>query len=311
MSSNFMWDYILSICKISYNNGRLVVKWILHRITNQSEIERICTIQRRGYHQTVQFASSLRLSKQLKTVTSIIFYPKPFTIPRILPLIIETKKLPEHVQPSVALCLHDLRIVNLICDKIDSYKKLKYSESNKEHVMEQLELLWNHLNPELRRSQDFICGDWSEIGFQGKDPTTDFRGMGLLGLYQLVYFSRTRTDAARRVLLDSNHPRRFIPFAVTGINISAFLLELLQDCKLHRYLLHNLPDIRELNDNPTTTAIEKNVIESGVNLINDVYCDIFEALMRLWVERDPPNVMSFQSIFKEFKESTASKFTAI
>ena len=28
---------------------------------------------------------------------------------------------------------------------------------------------------------------WQEIGFQGKDPATDFRGMGILGLYCLQY----------------------------------------------------------------------------------------------------------------------------
>ena len=28
---------------------------------------------------------------------------------------------------------------------------------------------------------------WQDIGFQGKDPATDFRGMGVLGLYCLQY----------------------------------------------------------------------------------------------------------------------------
>ena len=28
---------------------------------------------------------------------------------------------------------------------------------------------------------------WQEIGFQGKNPATDFRGMGVLGLYCLQY----------------------------------------------------------------------------------------------------------------------------
>ena len=27
---------------------------------------------------------------------------------------------------------------------------------------------------------------WTQIGFQGEDPMTDFRGMGMLGLDQLV-----------------------------------------------------------------------------------------------------------------------------
>ena len=31
-----------------------------------------------------------------------------------------------------------------------------------------------------------ITDQWIEIGFQGKDPSTDFRGAGMLGLEQLL-----------------------------------------------------------------------------------------------------------------------------
>lgn len=31
------------------------------------------------------------------------------------------------------------------------------------------------------------CSQWTEIGFQGNDPMTDFRGMGQLALDQLMY----------------------------------------------------------------------------------------------------------------------------
>ena len=32
-----------------------------------------------------------------------------------------------------------------------------------------------------------ISKQWQELGFQGDNPATDFRGMGLLGLQCLVY----------------------------------------------------------------------------------------------------------------------------
>ncbi|XP_062601459.1 uncharacterized protein LOC134263166 [Saccostrea cucullata] len=38
---------------------------------------------------------------------------------------------------------------------------------------------------------------WEEIGFQGRDPSTDLRGVGLLGLLHLIYLLR---DAKRQVL---------------------------------------------------------------------------------------------------------------
>ena len=32
-----------------------------------------------------------------------------------------------------------------------------------------------------------ISKQWQDIGFQGNNPATDFRGMGLLGLKSLLY----------------------------------------------------------------------------------------------------------------------------
>jgi hypothetical protein len=37
-----------------------------------------------------------------------------------------------------------------------------------------------------RQIKDRISNEWQEIGFQGSDPATDFRGAGYLGLKQLL-----------------------------------------------------------------------------------------------------------------------------
>ena len=62
----------------------------------------------------------------------------------------------------------------------------------------------------------------------------------MLGLQQLVYFSKAHPADARKVLLVANHPRRYFPFAATGINISAFVLELVRSRRMHRSLLQSL-----------------------------------------------------------------------
>ena len=46
--------------------------------------------------------------------------------------------------------------------------------------------LWNSLRPETKL-ESRISKQWTEIGFQGDDPMTDFRGMGMLGLQNLVW----------------------------------------------------------------------------------------------------------------------------
>lgn len=56
--------------------------------------------------------------------------------------------------------------------------------------------LWN-LATDSRSSRD-----WGVMGFQGKDPATDFRGAGVLGLHQLVYIAETRTPVVRQHLVE-------------------------------------------------------------------------------------------------------------
>lgn len=45
---------------------------------------------------------------------------------------------------------------------------------------------------------------WQQIGFQGKDPSTDFRAMGLLALDNLYYFAEKYNENAQRILKASH-----------------------------------------------------------------------------------------------------------
>ena len=79
--------------------------------------------------------------------------------------------------------------------------------------------------------------DWGMIGFQGSNPATDFRGMGMLGLLQLHYYSNWNGGtSAKNALTTANHSVRYFPFAATGINITKFCIELLRECRLHHFL---------------------------------------------------------------------------
>jgi hypothetical protein len=70
----------------------------------------------------------------------------------------------------------------------------------------------------------------------GKDPSSDFRGMGVLGLHQLVYFSEMREHDSKLILLESNHSRRFFPFAATG-TYTLMTLPLAQNKLLNNLLI--------------------------------------------------------------------------
>ena len=109
-----------------------------------------------------------------------------------------------------------------------------------------------------------ISKRWSDIGFQGTDPSTDFRGMGLLGLvnlqlvfffkdlylsfeldvtqYYFIYFSYFVTnmnDVARSVYSKSLNPKYGYPFAIVGINISSWIYKLLLDGHLKTHFFNN------------------------------------------------------------------------
>lgn len=312
-------DFFFTIVGKLFDVSRQTVKWLLHYITKQCEIERICrsTGYRSRIEQSLALGSSIKRSKQLKSIGSIIFYPKPFTIPRVLPLIVTVKKINEQDNTvlKVTSCLNDIRVVNMIYDKLESLKKLKYNEQTKEMVHSQLDELWSRLKPDIMRRRDssgsLLSDDWSDIGFQGKDPTTDFRGMGLLGLYQLLHFSRTRPEIAQKLLLECDHPRRYIPFAATGINLSLFTMELISESRLYKYILHNVPAIQHCDEFNTTSSTETDAVRAGVDTVHNLYCEVFEAFMKLWVARDPQDIMSFQGIFKEFKLSIRRKYSEL
>ena len=66
---------------------------------------------------------------------------------------------------------------------------------------------------------------WVHLGFQSADPAKDFRGMGVLGLANLVYFGEHYADVFQRLVAAQR--KRDYPLACAGINITSLLLELL------------------------------------------------------------------------------------
>jgi ELMO/CED-12 family len=74
---------------------------------------------------------------------------------------------------------------------------------------------------------------WQDLGFQGKDPGTDFRAMGLLALDDLSYLSKYHNVLAKQILGSSLSPA----FAIVSISITAYCLRLLRARQL-QFLLY-------------------------------------------------------------------------
>lgn len=104
---------------------------------------------------------------------------------------------------------------------LDTIQKTPFNPEVEEHE-QSLRELWAILGDgsEFRRTG----AHWGQLGFQGKDPATDFRGQGALGLRNMVYYSKNFRDSAKEMV--SSHDAT-LPFAIAVINISAHLLALL------------------------------------------------------------------------------------
>jgi hypothetical protein len=167
-----------------------------------------------------------------------------------------------------------------------------------------------------------VDGDWMELGFQGSDPSTDFRGMGILGLTQLLYFSQYKTVKARAILNDfSTKPTTgdsstngcYFPFAIIGINITRFLLEIVEEKRVHDILIEHLGHTVCLNTQAyhILPSDDEVCMEFGMKIIHEVYCTIFEEFYTEYVRVQPQTIMFFNMIFDNVKESIRKKYQPI
>jgi len=95
--------------------------------------------------------------------------------------------------------------------------------------LESLRALWNASFPDTELNS-LVSAQWKDMGWQGVNPTTDFRGCGFISLENLLFFARTYPAPFKRLMLKQQGMRAVweYPFAVAGINISYMLIQLLE-----------------------------------------------------------------------------------
>ena len=77
---------------------------------------------------------------------------------------------------------------------------------------------------------------WEDIGFQGSDPIDDLRGVGMLGIVQLVWLLETPLVQllALEVYRYSRETEQKLPFCVLSLNITCIALQALREGCLSR-----------------------------------------------------------------------------
>ncbi|KAL0674624.1 hypothetical protein Bca4012_002605 [Brassica carinata] len=93
------------------------------------------------------------------------------------------------------------------------------------------EALWNlwKLSFPEEELHGLISEQWKGMGWQGKDPSTDFRGGGFISLENLLYFARNFQKSFQDLLRKQVGERSVweYPFAVAGINLTFMLIQML------------------------------------------------------------------------------------
>ncbi|RZB75320.1 ELMO domain-containing protein A isoform H [Glycine soja] len=108
--------------------------------------------------------------------------------------------------------------------------QVPYDETRPDH-QESLRALWHCSFPNVSL-EGLISDQWKDMGWQGPNPSTDFRGCGFISLENLLFFARKYPESFHKLLLKKDGKRATweYPFAVAGINISFMLIQMLDLC---------------------------------------------------------------------------------
>lgn len=184
---------------------------------------------------------------------------------------------------SLAKSMRQIRGYQKLCKQVEGLRLQQYNTRNEDHE-KQLLRLWKLLKPN-EELEDRKSDQWQSIGFQGDDPATDFRGMGLLGLQQLLFYAQFDVESCLRVFSLALHPAIGFPFAIAGISMSALCKELLQDELLKNHFYNAV-------DQPPLT----------IDHFHQVYCRVYTLFADFWLWSEPESVMEFNEVRRRFAQ---------
>ena len=282
---------------------RPFIKWFLHQTTRLTELQRHCYGEPIGAPRSCSVENSLRLSRSTriqaacKVLDDIVSKDDcndqkiETEITSLVTTVLETKKIKKqlHIQfiRSLKNCSKQIWGYQRLKHDVEVLRATQFEESL--HVRK-LESLWAALmdadKPFVRKSKQ-----WGEIGFQGDDPKTDFRGMGMLGLENLLFFVHDFDKAAKHILSHSHHPKFGYSMAIVSINLTHMALKLLNDGSVKSHM-YNVTKDRMHDIKPI-----------GIYNFHHFYSYLFIEFDQFWLDQKPENIMEFNRIRDLFENN--------
>eukprot|EP00835_Amoeboradix_gromovi_P004366 NODE_335_length_10686_cov_0.203363.p9 type:complete len:136 gc:universal NODE_335_length_10686_cov_0.203363:4347-4754(+) len=117
--------------------------------------------------------------------------------------------------------------------------------------------------------------------------------MGAFGLDNLHYFVVNRNEEARAMLSASHHPITWFNMGIVCVNITLFIVELLNCRLLHPMLYANYLQLIQPHN-----LMQKNSLV--LHVIRDLYCVLNIEFMNKWQDEEC-TLIQFDSFFKLFR----------
>eukprot|EP00041_Stephanoeca_diplocostata_P032380 m.1036645 g.1036645 ORF g.1036645 m.1036645 type:complete len:304 (-) comp24139_c2_seq34:2888-3799(-) len=105
-------------------------------------------------------------------------------------------------------------------ERITAMKKTTYDNDTNESMLKEL---WALLQPDMPYER--TSSNWGNLGFQGKDPVTDFRGQGILALENLLHIARGKGEELQTIM---QKDKLGFPLALVAVNMSHYLCGVLE-----------------------------------------------------------------------------------
>ncbi|ORY85094.1 ELMO/CED-12 family-domain-containing protein [Protomyces lactucae-debilis] len=135
---------------------------------------------------------------------------------------------------------------------------------------------------------------WDALGFQGEDPSTDFRATGKLGLRHVSHFCQAHPIYATRMIKESGTAAVTIegpwyPFALCAIHITALLLTVVKLGSMQRHWLQ---------------AAARDPVDGVAALSDKLFSYLFVRCHLDWCEgvdkKEITSILEFEVFFADF-----------
>ncbi|CAA0818331.1 ELMO/CED-12 family protein [Striga hermonthica] len=192
---------------------------------------------------------------------------------------------------SARVCINLTPLQDERLQRLRQRAKVHFDASRPQH-QDALRALWSATYPG-KELQGLISDQWKEMGWQGKDPSTDFRGAGFISLENLLFFAKTFSTSFQ-ILLRKQSGKRAIweyPFAVAGVNITFMIMQMLDlDASKEKRII-----------------IFYHFLAENEWAFDILYCVAFMIMDKLWLDKNA-TYMEFNDILKSTRLQLEREF---